>query len=126
VDEKGRINTTIVAAKLKTLLSTYQELGFVYLELAHSGTRTYYDNALMVFANLLTALGKDTKGWWVGKYTCFLIMFERGNEGDFKQADIGIDNLQRNYPDFDGGKYGLKEKFLKLKGRIKDQMPVSK
>ena len=125
LEENGRINTVIAGAK-RSLLSIYQELGFVYMEMAHSGQRIYFTNAYMVFSNLITVVQRDTKSWWACKYYCFLILYERGNEGDFNQANIGLENLQRNYEDFDGGKFGFKDKFLKLKELLKDKMPAPK
>lgn len=125
IDKNGRIATDIFNAK-PSLLSVYQELGFAYLELSRSGTHSYYDSALMVFSNILGAVAKESKVWWMSKYYCFEILYERGNETDLKQASIGVDNLQRNYPDFDGGKYGMKEKFMDLAGKLKDKLPTIK
>jgi tetratricopeptide (TPR) repeat protein len=121
LDENNRI-VTDVTKRNPSLLAVYQELGFVYRELALSGEKHNFASALTVFGNILNATAKDSKAWWINKYYAFLTYYERGDGDDLKTVDIGLANLQRNYPDFDNGKHGLKDKFLSLQKEVKEKV----
>jgi tetratricopeptide (TPR) repeat protein len=103
------------------LLSAYLESGFVYLELAMKdrvGNQFQFDNALAVFNNILLSTSNGSEPWWLGRFGTIKTFFERGTSDDIRMAKIAMDNLERNSPDFDEGKYGMKERFVELKGQI--------
>jgi hypothetical protein len=117
IDASGRIDVS-AATKTRGLLGFYVELGQVYVALGRLGQKFQYDNAVGVFSNIVLATSPESEAWWTAKYVVLLSLFERGTGDDLKQARVGLDNLERNHPDFDGGKYGLKEKLLELKRKL--------
>jgi tetratricopeptide (TPR) repeat protein len=117
IDASGRVDVS-VATKQKGLLGLYVELGQVYVALGRLGQKFQYDNAVGVFSNVILATAPESEAWWNAKYMVLSSLFERGTGDDLKQARVGLDNLERNHPEFDAGKYGLKEKLLELKQKL--------
>jgi tetratricopeptide (TPR) repeat protein len=99
------------------LVGTYLELGAVYHELGRFN-KIHYDNAITTFTNVTSVCASGGEPWWLSRYGCLEAYFYRGKERDIMTAQIGIKMLQDNYPNFDGGKYGLQEKFNELKRKI--------
>jgi len=99
------------------LVGLYIELGTVYFNLGR-WNKIHYDNAITVFANVASVSRETSEPWWISRYMMIHSHFLRGMAKDIMTAQIGIKMLQDNYPDFDGGKYGLKDKFLELKKKI--------
>ncbi|HEU4339125.1 MAG TPA: tetratricopeptide repeat protein [Planctomycetota bacterium] len=99
------------------LLGPYLEVGAVYFELGR-WTRIHYDNAISVFTDVASVSAPGSEPWWIARYMTFLSHFRRGGPKDIMTAQIGIKMIEDNYPDFDAGKYGLKEKFIELKKEI--------
>jgi len=122
VDEQSNLNVPALQAQPQ-LLSVYLELGYVYAELGKAGSKFQFDNASTVFMNLLRVAQADSEAWWLCKYMVLEILFERGKDSDIKMAKIGIENLERNQPDYDSGKFGMKDRFLELKAKIDKVMP---
>ena len=64
----------------------------------------------------------DTSGWpcrwWTARYEVLATLVDRGEANDVKLATVGLSNIERTYPIFDDNKYGMKDRFLKLKQRI--------
>jgi tetratricopeptide (TPR) repeat protein len=117
VDNRGLIDINVVSAH-KELLGVYSEQGYVYYELGKRGQKFQLDNATTVFSNLLRVLPQGSQDWWQAKYMVFTVLFERGKESDLRDAKAGISNLELNFPDFDGGKFGMKDKLKELKAKI--------
>jgi len=117
-DEKsGRLNMAALQAQPQ-LLNAYLELGHVYCELARRGTPIQYDNAINVFAEVAGVAGQGGELWWMAKYMAFSVMFQRGKGQDITMTKVGIENLERNYPTYDDGKWGMKEKFDALRKQV--------
>jgi tetratricopeptide (TPR) repeat protein len=120
VGDNDRMNIDVLQ-KQPVLLSAYLESGFVYLELAMKdkvGNKFQFDNALAVFNNIVRSTSNGSEPWWLGRFGTIKTFFERGTSDDIRMAKIAMDNLERNGPDFDEGKYGMKDKFVELKGQI--------
>lgn len=114
----GKLNISAVQAHTQ-LLGVYLEYGFVLYELGRSGQRFQFDNAQTVFGNVLGVTQNGSEPWWLAKYMGILIMYERGKTADAKNAQIAINMLETSTDgNFDGGKYGLKEKFIDLRKKI--------
>ena len=96
----------------------YMEQGYMQRELGKNGQKFQFDNASTVFSNLLRVLQQQTEPWWIAKYDVLATLVDRGEVNDLKLARVGLQNIERSIPDFDGNKYGLKERFLKLKKKI--------
>jgi hypothetical protein len=107
-----------VLQKHPALLGLYIELGYVYIELARFKQKFQYDNALVVFNNLLRVAQPGSEPWWICQHAALSVLYERGGNGDIRDARGAMANVERNYPDFDGGAYGLKAKLLELKRKI--------
>jgi tetratricopeptide (TPR) repeat protein len=116
VNEKGVFNSGALIAQ-PLLVGTYLEQGAVYYELGR-WNKIHFDNAIKVFSDITSVANPGGEPWWISRYMTLLAHFKRGKDKDIMTAQIGIKMLQDNYPDFDGGKYGLKEKFLELKREI--------
>ena len=100
------------------LLGVYLEQGYVYYELGKKGNKFQFDNASTVFSNAQRVVAPGSQTLWQSKYMVIQVLFERGKETDVRDAKVLLDNLERNNPDFDGGKFGMKEKFLDLKKKL--------
>ena len=111
-DAGGQFQARAIVAR-PILLPPYLELGAVYFELGR-WTKIHYDNAISVFTDVTSVAGQGGEPWWIGRYMTILSHFRRGGPKDIMTAQIAIKQIQANYPDFDGGKYGLKEKFIEL------------
>jgi hypothetical protein len=107
-----------VLGQHRELLGVYVEQGYVYYELGRRGNKFQFDNASTVFSNVLRVTGAGSEAWWLAKYMVLAVLFDRGNDADIKLARVGLDNLERNSPDFDAGKFGMKEKFQELKKKV--------
>jgi tetratricopeptide (TPR) repeat protein len=82
------------------------------------------DNARKMRASSIfeTMVSNTTPGsdlWWKSKYYQVRTMVDRG---EYEMADIALNSLELNWPDYDGGKLRLAEKFRgmrqELKGRV--------
>ena len=60
-------------------------------------------------------LDKNGKLWWRAKALQIQTMLDRGM---YDVADITLRDVERNTQDFDGGKYGAREKMLALKAEV--------
>lgn len=119
VDRRGVIDPAAVA-KAPDSLQLYLEQGYMEHELGKNGQRFHYDNATTVFSNIARVVTSDTEMWWTVKYEILATLVDRGTESDIKLSRAGLGNLERSTPDFDGNKYGLKKRFLKLKQKINE------
>ena len=104
--------------KERWLFGPYLELGQVYVELAKRGQRFQFGNAAMVFGNVVQASAAGSEPWWRARLSGILVLAERGEGRDFEYAKVGIENLERNHPDFDGDRFGLKGQCLDLRKRL--------
>jgi hypothetical protein len=100
-------------------LRLYMEQGYMQRQL---GKKFQFDNASTAFSNVLRIVQPQTEVWWICKYDVLATLYERGAEADFKLARVGLQNIERSFPEFDQGKYGLKDRFLRLKGKIEDAL----
>jgi tetratricopeptide (TPR) repeat protein len=123
IDDKGALNATALRGS-PDLLAAYLELGGVYraLALKQRQNRFQFGNALTVFNNVL-GTEAATEPWWRAKHMALLTLFDRGTSDDANRVKVGLENLERNHPQFDCGKYGLKEKFIELKRKIQRVSP---
>jgi len=119
VDAKGDVDGTVLEAN-PGLLDVYIELGNVYIELARTGAENsfQFDNASNVFNNVLRFTSSGSERWWSAKYAGIKTFSERGKGKDIEIAKTAIHSLELSYPDFDGGKYGMKERFIALRDTL--------
>jgi tetratricopeptide (TPR) repeat protein len=115
----GTLDSTVLQAH-RELLGVYVEEGYVYSELGKKDAKLkfQFDNASTVFSNVLRVVQTDSEPWWQSKFMVLQVLFDRGAEADVKLAKVGIENLERSNPNFDNGKFGMKDKFLELKKQI--------
>jgi tetratricopeptide (TPR) repeat protein len=102
------------------LLGVYLELGYVYHEIGigAGGERFQLDNAYGLFSNVARAAAADSEPWWVSKYMVLKLLYARGKDSDLKMAHLGLKNLEENFPDFDKGRFHIKERLLELKSDL--------
>jgi len=105
-------------SKAPESLGIYLELGYVYRELGKSGQKFQFDNASTVFSNVARVVASGSEPWWTARYEVLATLVERGEVNDLKLATVGLTNIERTNPTFDDNKYGMKDRFLKLKQRI--------
>jgi hypothetical protein len=121
VDGRGVLDPTALgktAPEIAESLNLYMELGYMQRELARSGQKFQYDNASTVFSNVLRVVMVQCEWWWICKYEVLATLVDRGAGVDLKLAKVGLENVERAYPEFDEAKYGQKERFLRLKEKI--------
>ena len=121
VDGRGLIDIPALGKtpqEITESLNLYMEQGYMQRELARSGQKFQYDNASTVFSNLLRVVTPQTELWWIGKYEVLATLVDRRGETDARLARVGLENVERQYPEFDQNTYGQKDRFLKLKEKI--------
>jgi hypothetical protein len=126
VDARGLIDTNALgktAPEMTESLNLYMELGHMQRELGRSGQKSQYDNASMVFSNVLRVVTPQSEPWWICKYEVLATLVDRGTESDLKLARVGLQNVERAHGEFDENKYGQKDRFLKLKAKIEELLP---
>jgi tetratricopeptide (TPR) repeat protein len=117
LDARQQLDGQVLTAHPE-LLSVYIEEGYVYYELGKKGNKFQFDNATTVFGNAQRMVSPAMATSWQCKYMVIAVLFERGKESDIRDAKVLFDNLERNNPDFDAGKFGMKDKFLELKKKL--------
>ena len=65
----------------------------------------------------------DSKQWWFARYAQIQTLFDRGLYDD---ADVSLSSLERTNQDFDGDRFQLKLRFMKLKTDIAMKVPKKK
>jgi hypothetical protein len=100
------------------LLPVYLELGEVYHELGRRGQGFQVQNARTVFNNVVAASAGGSEPWWIAKYLQVKSLFETGKGDDVRMARTILDNLEKNYPDYDGDQFKIKAKLLDLKAKV--------
>jgi len=100
------------------LLPVYLELGEVYHELGRRGQGFQVQNARTVFNNVIAASAGGSEPWWIAKYLQVKSLFETGKGDDVRMARTILDNLEKNYPDYDADQFRIKGRLLELKGKV--------
>jgi hypothetical protein len=121
IDGKGMLDP-IAAVEQPDSLQLYVEQGFVLRELGRDGRWLQLDGATTVFSNAIRVARPGTELWWVCKYEVLATLVDRGTESDIKLSKVGLENLERSNPEFDANKYGMKNRFLRLKRTIEEAL----
>lgn len=126
-DETGKmVDVTSVDVKVAqakpTLLTAYADVGRCYYELGLKD-RHQLDESVQVWARVLGVVPAGHSLWWRAKYYLFASLYEKG---DYDDAAIGMKQLKRQNPTFDGGKYGLKDKFEALEKKLEGKKSAPK
>jgi tetratricopeptide (TPR) repeat protein len=118
------LNDAVLKSKA-WLFVAYEELGHVYIKLGEAGINKSQSlqEAYVIFANVVDKSTKDTEGWWRAKYLVIKILFDRGGQGDFEMAQMGIENMRQNYPKWEENKFGLSAMYDSLEASIKSKAP---
>jgi tetratricopeptide (TPR) repeat protein len=116
--KNGAFNRNVLSAK-KWLLGIYLEYGHDLYQLGRSGQKFQFGNALTVFGDVVEMTEAESEPWWIARYFGIRSLFERGEGGDIKGAAAALSLLEGNRPGFDGGKFGLKERFLELRDQVR-------
>ncbi len=101
-------------------LQTRPEMMFALLEwsvieanAAHGDSdTTHKDRAEAIFATIGGSVNKDSKIWWLSKYHWYALLYDIG---EYPKADFGLRSLERNSTNYDDGKFGLADKFKRLR-----------
>jgi hypothetical protein len=117
VQANGLLDPQVLEAH-RELIAVYLELGSVQFELGKSGLRPSFDEASTVFSNVSLVAQAGSEPWWTAKYMVLAVLYERGGDGDLKLAKVGLENLERQSPNFDGGRFGMNGRFAELKKKI--------
>jgi tetratricopeptide (TPR) repeat protein len=120
LDSSEKLNAAALRSKpaAPILVSTYIELGAAHSELAMLGQAPEFEKAFGIFQNVLAATEGGSAPWWTAKYLSLATLVDRGSPSDVRLASIILENLEKNFPDFDGGKFRWKERILALKERL--------
>jgi tetratricopeptide (TPR) repeat protein len=118
-DEKGKtvnvVNINVnVASKRPIFLFAYADYARCLFELS-SKDRKLLDECIAALGRVISVAPAGEPIWWRGKYYLFAALYEKG---EYDSAAIGLKQLQRQNPQFDGGKYNLKPKFEALVAKL--------
>ncbi len=100
------------------LLSVAIELGGVLLELGRRGQKPQIDEALNIFGAVLGITAADSEPWWIAKHLQVTALYERGRGADVQLARTILDNLEKNYPEYDADRFRIKPRILALKAKL--------
>jgi tetratricopeptide (TPR) repeat protein len=114
----GTLNVNVLQAD-SWLAGTYFEYGHSLYQLGKAGQKFQYGNALTAFNNLVGVAGRDSEPWWIAKYMVIRILYERGTGDDLVVAGSALSLLEGNNPDFDKGKFGMKDRLVELRDQIR-------
>jgi hypothetical protein len=103
-------------------LTTHREFLGIYFELGYAEGRFPLDSGPTVFANIARVVAAGSQPWWEVKYAVLETLFNRGAENDLRMVRAGIESLERSNPEFDGGTFGMKDKFLELKKKVEEAL----
>ncbi|KAF0243565.1 MAG: hypothetical protein FD180_3260 [Planctomycetota bacterium] len=122
----GQFNANAIQGRA-WVLASYEEMGFLHLKLAEkAGRGPEFDAAWAVFANIVDKCTAEGGPWWRSKVGALRVLAGRGKAGDFELGRTGLQDLTRNHPDLDGGKFGIGPKVEALKKRLEKQAPEKK
>jgi hypothetical protein len=108
------------------LAGIYLEYGHALYQLGKAGQMFQYDNALTVFSGFERISQEGSEPWWICKAMGLRILLERGEGNDLRVADAAMSLLAGNYPDFDEGKFGMKEMLADLRVGIQALQGIRK
>jgi TolA-binding protein len=120
----GSLNVALVR-RSPGLLSSYEDYGHALIRSPGEGAdrRASLDAAWKVMGYVTDLVEKQSRGWWRCKVGAIAVLLERGREGDFEMAWMGLDSLRSNYPDLDGGRYGIRRRVEAMERRIRESSP---
>jgi len=116
--KNGSLNRNVLADK-KWLLGIYLEYGHDLYQLGKAGQKFQFGNALTVFGDVVDVTEKESEPWWFARYMGIRSLFERGEGGDIRAAAAALSLLEGNRPGFDGGKFGMKDRFIELRDQVR-------
>jgi hypothetical protein len=76
--------------------------------------------ASAIFESLVVATSAGTKLWWPAKFYQIQTLDDRGEYGI---AAIALRDLERNWPDYDAGEFGLRDRFQQLSQDLAKKAP---
>ncbi len=72
------------------------------------------------FQRLVVVCPADGELWWRSKYELLLALTLRG---DYASAGVGLRSLRRNYPDWDGDRFGYRARLETLSAEVAKKNP---
>jgi tetratricopeptide (TPR) repeat protein len=118
IEKDGKVQPAALAVHSRSLLATLLELGVVHQEQAKKGQAQLFDEAITAFQNVQAVTEGGSEAWWLAKYFTVRALIERGGPSDVNYARTFLDNVETNYPDYDGDKYGMKTRLKELRSRM--------
>jgi tetratricopeptide (TPR) repeat protein len=116
---KSGVFTPAVLTNKRWLLGMYLDYGHSLYQLGKSGQKFQYGNALTVFNEVIKVTGEESEPWWIAQYMGLRCLFEHGEGSDIRTASGAFSLLEKNRVGFDGGKFGLKDRFVELGAEIR-------
>lgn len=108
-----------VLQRERWLAGVYLDYAHALYQLGKAGQKFQFANAFSAFRDFAELAQKGSEPWWLCKLMGARILFERGQGTDVTVADALMTNLERNYPDFDEGRFGLKPLLVELRDQIR-------
>lgn len=126
IDAKGLIDRRALEAagvEASKHLDLYLEQGFAFYEFAKTENRSHLDSAYAVCGNILRVSEDDTERWWQGKYLMLLVLDLRSKETpqEIRVARVALEHVELSHPNFDSDRFEMRERFLALKDRLRQQ-----
>jgi tetratricopeptide (TPR) repeat protein len=100
------------------LAGVYLEYGHALYQLGKAGQKFQFGNALSVFADIVSLSERGSEPWWVCQAMILRIRFDRGEAGDIDYVDGALSLLEKNHPDFDEGRYGIRGLLTELRDQV--------
>jgi tetratricopeptide (TPR) repeat protein len=114
----GGLNGAVLQ-KQTWLVVVVLDYGHALYQLGKAGQAFQYDNALGIFQDLLNLTQRGSEPWWVARAMQVRVLFDRGQADDLRVAGSLLSTLTVNFPEFDGGKYGIRPLLVELQQQIR-------
>jgi hypothetical protein len=115
----------LASPQQSNLLTAYLELGVAYQEESKQGRSALFDLAVEVFQNVQSVTQAESEPWWLSKLLILRAYVERATPADLRVARIVLENTEKNYPEFDGGAFGIKARIIELRERISGSKSIA-
>ncbi len=94
----------------------YQDIAVAYLRAAKAqGNKNMYQQSISITGRMRANATVDSELYWKNTYLNLLARLETGEKGD---VETRLDNMERESPNVDGDKFGVKSKINELRKRV--------
>ena len=113
--DDGKLDDT-VQKQVPGILFVFQDLAVAYLRAGkQSGNKNYFQQAILLTTRMRANSVVESELYWQNTYLNLLARLEAGEKGD---VELRLDTMEREAPNVDGDKFGIKTKINELRKRV--------